>query len=332
MTPLEPLDHCRACGFDADGWDDGDTITTLGALAPLAAYWCEPLGRELLNERPRPDVWSAAEYLDHTRETLFGMRFLVDSALDDPDRDLGPAIEPGPPGSPRTLDPEATMAGLGEEARQLAHRLRTIEPERWDDAVVLGGRRHTVRWASRHAIHDAWHHLVDVASIGATLGRALPAQSGTIARINTSGGGVPKIAVAETRLSRRGLDGDQQDDRRHHGRPWQALSLWSSEVIEALVAEGHPIAAGSAGENLTLSGLDWSSLHPGALLIIGDATCRLTAPAIPCAKNNRWFADGDSQRIRHERHPGWSRWYAEVLGPGEVATGDRLRLAPPPLL
>ena len=51
-----------------------------------------------------------------------------------------------------------------------------------------------------------------------------------------------------------------------------------------------------------------------------------STPAPPCTHNNRWFSDGSSQRISHERHPGWSRWYASVLRPGHVATGDPVRI------
>ena len=63
------------------------------------------------------------------------------------------------------------------------------------------------------------------------------------------------------RTRRRGLTG--KHDRLHHGRPLQAVCLWSQDVIDALRDEGHPIRAGAAGENLTVSGIDWDTIRPG---------------------------------------------------------------------
>jgi MOSC domain-containing protein YiiM len=48
----------------------------------------------------------------------------------------------------------------------------------------------------------------------------------------------------------------------------------------------------------------------------------LSFPAVPCAKQTRWFHDGDFQRIAYERNPQLVRWYAWVREPGDVATAD----------
>jgi MOSC domain-containing protein YiiM len=41
------------------------------------------------------------------------------------------------------------------------------------------------------------------------------------------------------------------------------------------------------------------------------------------------FLDGAYVRVSQKRHPGWSRVYARVLVPGEIAAGDPVeRLAP----
>ncbi len=147
---------------------------------------------------------------------------------------------------------------------------------------------------------------------------------GFVHQINTSRGGVPKLPVPAARLEVGGVVGDEQADHKHHGGPDQDLCLYSLEVIEMLRAEGHPIAAGSAGENLTLTGLDWSLMRPGLRIRIGaDAVAEVTWPATPCAKNARWFADRDFTRMSH---PGSSRWYARVLAPGDVAAGDPIEI------
>lgn len=150
---------------------------------------------------------------------------------------------------------------------------------------------------------------------------------GTLAGIHRSGGGVPKLPVAAAVVGRDGVQG-RQGDRRVHGRVWQALCIWSAEVITELRAGGHPIAPGNAGENLTLSGLDWQRLRPGTRLRTDGVLAELSLPATPCAKNARWFTDGDFMRMSYERHLKLSLWYASVLEPGEVAVGDVVVVEP----
>ena len=141
-------------------------------------------------------------------------------------------------------------------------------------------------------------------------------------QISVSDGGVPKLAVDHAVVGDRGVVGDRQADTEFHGSPDQALCVYSLDVIEALRAEGHPIEPGSAGENLTIEGLDWASLESGMVIEIGAVIAELTFPAAPCRKNARWFVDGGFRRMSHEAHPGWSRWYARVLRGGEIATAE----------
>lgn len=160
------------------------------------------------------------------------------------------------------------------------------------------------------------------------LGAGTPSTAGAVAGVHVSDGGVPKRPVESASVDAAGVVGDRQADRRFHGRSWQALCLWSREVIDALVAEGHPIAPGNAGENLTLAGLDWPALRPGTRMRIGGVLAELSVPAPPCAKNARWFRDGDFMQMDHARHPGRSRWYATVLEPGDVAAGAPVVVEP----
>ncbi|MDH3463904.1 MAG: MOSC domain-containing protein [Acidimicrobiia bacterium] len=141
--------------------------------------------------------------------------------------------------------------------------------------------------------------------------------------INVSDGGVPKLPVDTAEVGLRGLTTDRQADTIHHGSPDQALCLYSLEVIEALGAEGHPIFPGAAGENLTISGLDWAGVTEGDRFRLGDdVVIEVTFPATPCSKNAEWFVDRNFKRMSHDLHPGSSRTYARVLQPGSVSTGD----------
>lgn len=152
------------------------------------------------------------------------------------------------------------------------------------------------------------------------------AMDGKVHQIAVSSGGVPKLPVTgPVDLHADGVAGDDQADRKHHGGPGKHVCLFSLEVIEALRAEGHPIYPGAAGENITVAGIDWNRIQPGQRLHIGpDAVIEITWPATPCGKNSQWFADRNSKRIDFDLHPGWSRWYASVVTPGLIESGDSI--------
>jgi MOSC domain-containing protein YiiM len=143
-------------------------------------------------------------------------------------------------------------------------------------------------------------------------------------QINVSEGGVPKLPVPKAYITVQGVAGDRQQSAQYHGGVDRAVCLYSSEVIEALRSEGHAVAPGSCGENLTLAGLDWAQLKPGDRLRIGpDVRLEVTSYTNPCKQQMQWFKDGDFMRISQEKHPGWSRLYARVLAEGVAQPGDK---------
>ena len=149
----------------------------------------------------------------------------------------------------------------------------------------------------------------------------------TVHSINVSDGGVPKHGVGSAWIDVDGVEGDRQRDLRYHGGPDRAVALYSFELMRSLQMEGHPVSPGSIGENLTLSGLDWSRMVPGTRLHVGDVLLELTAYTAPCKKIAGSFANEQFTRISQKVHPGWSRLYARVLTPGMVRLGSEVRLA-----
>ena len=150
----------------------------------------------------------------------------------------------------------------------------------------------------------------------------MPCEQGAVVSVNVSPGGVPKLPVPRVRVRVSGTEGDSQRNLEFHGGPDRALCLFSMERIEALRREGHPIAPGTTGDNLTIRGLDWDLVVPGAMLRIGGVIVEITAYASPCSSIQPSFADGDSNRISQKKHPGWSRVYARVVDAGELRVGD----------
>ncbi len=180
-----------------------------------------------------------------------------------------------------------------------------------------GRARFTAMWAAWLALGPA---LRGAGQLPATA-------AGRVDSLHVSDGGVPKRAVPAVEVGWAGPQGDRQGNRKHHGSPAQALCLWSSEVIDALRADGHPIYAGAAGENVTVSGLAWSDVRPGVRLAVGSVVCEVTSFATPCRHQAQWFTDGDYSRI-HEDRGRIPRAYATVVQPGRITTGDPVILEP----
>ena len=152
---------------------------------------------------------------------------------------------------------------------------------------------------------------------------------GRLESINVSRGGVPKHPVSEAIVGELGLDGDRQRFP-YHGGADRAATLFSLEMIRSLQAEGHPIDVGTTGENLTVSGLEWSALVPGVELQIGPVRLAITKYAIPCQTITESFVDGRIARISHKLHAGASRLCARVVAGGSIRVGDTVSIARSP--
>ena len=139
-------------------------------------------------------------------------------------------------------------------------------------------------------------------------------------------GGVPKLRVESARLGLERVEGDKQNNLKYHGGPMRAVCLFSLEIIEKLQREGHPIAPGTIGENLTISGLDWDEIVPGVRLQIGAAQIEITDYTRPCFKIKASFKDGEFMRPWQKAHPGQSRVYAKILIEAEVREGDEVSI------
>lgn len=280
---------CASCGFDAADYTRDDLLGTLRALGPMWRTMTEGLSDSIVAARPAPGGGSVLEHATQSRDA-------VNDALHPIARPAALAAVVG--------DLEAAVAGLNATASAMT-----------DDEWA----RHLSR--IEHAVHVTTHHLRDAGRAVHALGAGAPQQRGAVVQVSASNGGVPKTALTSATIGPRGIVGDHQAERLHHGRPLQSLCLWSQEVIDALRDEGHPVYPGAAGENLTLAGIDWTTIRPGVRVAVGDAVLEISAFAAPCAKNAQWFSDGKFRRIDHNVAPGRSRAYAWVVAGGTVAPG-----------
>lgn len=325
---------CRECGFDSTRWRVGDAITHMYALGwwwrnALAGFEQAELGR-----RPHPAVWSPLEYGVHSAfatAVLRGSleRVLAGEAWNANERMNPPRAHASPDEEPLLVALDELFDDLEREGHDMAAVAHAAEADGWARRLERVGRP-PVRADSIlfHAVHDASHHQMDVgrglSALGLSAVRSIGRRPPRVVQINTSAGGVPKSPVAHVEVAWNGLAGDRQADEKHHGRPFQAVCLWSTDALADLTAAGHHVFAGAVGENFTVEGLDWTTLRAGARLLVGSSLVELSYPAVPCKKQAQWFNDGDFTRLAYENNPQWVRWYGWVREPGAVATGDEV--------
>lgn len=139
---------------------------------------------------------------------------------------------------------------------------------------------------------------------------------GQLLGIYISNGGVPKENVTSVKVNFEGIVGDNQLDKKHHGGPLRAVCVLENELLAKLKSEGHPIQAGTTGENLLVEGFN---LEIGAIFKINEVELEVVSAATPCKTISASFTDGYFNRISHKKYPGETRWYCKVLKEGQIS-------------
>lgn len=139
---------------------------------------------------------------------------------------------------------------------------------------------------------------------------------GQLLGIYISNGGVPKENVTTIQVNFDGIVGDNQHDKKHHGGPLRAVCVLENELLVKLKSEGHPIMAGTTGENLLVEGF---SLEIGTTFKIDEVELEVVSAATPCKTISASFTDGYFNRISHKKYPGETRWYCKVLKEGQIS-------------
>lgn len=134
-----------------------------------------------------------------------------------------------------------------------------------------------------------------------------------------------KPVDGRVRIVGNNLVGDAQADLTVHGGPDKAIyaypsahyPLWSSELEREL-------SYGMFGENLTVDGLDESTVRVGDELRVGSALLTVTIPRRPCFKLA--FKFGRNDIIKRFARSGRSGFYLAVVEEGELGAGDPVEL------
>ena len=135
-------------------------------------------------------------------------------------------------------------------------------------------------------------------------------------------------AAGPVRLTRQGLVGDAQADRRVHGGPDKALHHYAAEnyprLAAAFPAQAAQLVPGSIGENLSTRGWTEESVCIGDVFRVGGARVQVSQPRSPCWKIDHKFAAAGMSRFIAEA--GITGWYYRVVEEGELAPGDPFEL------
>lgn len=126
------------------------------------------------------------------------------------------------------------------------------------------------------------------------------------------------------------LAGDGQADLEHHGGVDKAVLAYSADHYEYWnqhLGRGE-LPPGAFGENLTIAGLQESTVCIGDVWQAGEVRFEVSQPRQPCWKlSRRWRVDDlAAQVVRNGR----SGWYLRVLAEGNLSAGTELELVARP--
>jgi hypothetical protein len=154
--------RCDDCGFDAANF----VASNAGrAIRDQAVRWTAVLGRDGVEVRPGPGVWSPLEYGCHVRDVFrkFDGRLAMMLDHNDPhfenwDQDATAIVD-----RYDTQDPRTVAAELGAAAEALAARFDSVAGDQWlRRGYRSDGAAFTVETLAKYLMHDPVHHLWDV--------------------------------------------------------------------------------------------------------------------------------------------------------------------------
>ena len=166
IPPLAGEDHaCAECGLFYPTLTIEAARAIIGSLPGAVDAVLEHAPPRDLRRRPRPDRWSALEYLVHLRDVCVTYTIRVHRARTE-DR---PVLEPmlNDLRARRFRYNDRSLAGVRDEltacAAGLGEEIDRLTPADGERTVTrLAGEHRTARWLVRQAAHEVTHHLGDI--------------------------------------------------------------------------------------------------------------------------------------------------------------------------
>ncbi|WP_433271475.1 MOSC domain-containing protein [Actinosynnema sp. CS-041913] len=164
-------------------------------------------------------------------------------------------------------------------------------------------------------------------------GRVLIVSVGAVGPLSWHGrvvaSGIRKSPVdGPVEITRLGLAGDEQGDRKRHGGPDKAVLVYPGEHYRAWAPRLGDVVPPAFGENLTTSGVLESDVVLGSVFAVGTAVLQVTQPRRPCYRLAAHHGIADMAVLT--QRSGRTGFYCRVLAPGRVAADDRFDLVSRP--
>ena len=157
----------------------------------------------------------------------------------------------------------------------------------------------------------------------------LIAKSSLLGRHGVASGIFKRPLNHTVEVTRTGLTGDEQGDKKHHGGPAKAIHHYAFDHYAAWEAENPELAEvlgkeGAFGENISTEGLTEADVCIGDIYRLGTALVEVSQARQPCWRLNERF--GNPVMARRVQDTGRTGWYYRVLEEGQVGPGDSIDL------
>lgn len=162
-----------------------------------------------------------------------------------------------------------------------------------------------------------------------TIAKVLAVLRGPVQPLGHTTSGIDKHPTQEpVKVNILGLTDDAQADLRNHGGEFKAVHCYSWSHYptwrEELPANPLLDAPGAFGENLSIDGLDETTVCIGDCWRVGSVVFAVSQGRQPCFKLNLRFGVPDMAiRVQRSLRTGW---YLRVIEPGTLTAGDAIEL------
>lgn len=170
------MDVCEHCGFDFDDTLDPDEIARRAGNAALAVRDVLEASPSVVGERPSAQRWSMMEYAAHIRDVFLTIRdrIVIGLVEDNPTFKSLHRDERIELGLYRADTAEAVGRELLASEAMFSRLFLAVPSEHLGRVVQYGSPDPTTRtlaWMGHQAVHEAEHHLSDMAENRADLER-----------------------------------------------------------------------------------------------------------------------------------------------------------------
>ncbi len=170
VPPLPSEDHfCPVCQLSYPDLSIAHAREVVAGLAVRVQAAVADTRPQALHLRPKPSVWSVAEYLCHLRDVYVSYTIRLHRARTEGNPVLEPMLNDLRARRFRynESDVQAVLKELTATTAGFCDEIDHTGQDDWDRvATRRPGEERTARWLVRQAMHEGVHHLKDIRRVG----------------------------------------------------------------------------------------------------------------------------------------------------------------------